>query len=267
MKRIARFAGLWYPTSADELSLITGNPELHGNNVNAVLPHAGLFYSGGIIRNYFESLSSSVRSIVIISPSHYYYIEPDVIVTASFTSSSTPFGDAETVPLSIPHAVHSDTALQAEHGVEMFLPFIAARGLKVSYALVSSLSSAEKVYEKAGLFKTEADGETAFIASSDFTHYGPQFNYKPYSCNAEESVVESDSRCAALLAGGRIEKVFADFTKGTICGIAPAMIVSALSSEDGLAGMRGPHTTSNDVSGEKDENFVSYQSVYWRKEC
>ena len=267
MKRIARFAGLWYPTSADELSLITGNPELHGNNVNAVLPHAGLFYSGGMIRNYFESLSSSVKRVVIISPSHYYYIEPDVIVTASFTSSSTPLGDTETVPLSIPHAVQSEAALQAEHGVEMFLPFIAARGLKVSYALVSSLSSVEKVYEKSGLFKAEADGETAFIASSDFTHYGPRFNYMPYSRDVEKQVVESDSCCAALLAEGRIAEVFADFTNGTICGIAPAMIVSALSSGEGLAGMRGPHTTSNDVSGQRDENFVSYQSVYWRKEC
>lgn len=264
MKRIARFAGLWYPTSADELSLITGNPELHGNNVNAVLPHAGLFYSGSIIRNYFESLSSSVKRVVIISPSHYYYIEPDVIVTASFTSSSTPLGDTETVPLSIPHAVQSEAALQAEHGVEMFLPFIAARGLKVSYALVSSLSSVEKVYEKAGLFKAEADGETAFIASSDFTHYGPRFNYMPYSRDVEKQVVESDSCCAALLAEGRIAEVFADFTNGTICGIAPAMIVSALSSGEGLAGMRGPHTTSNDVSGQRHENFVSYQSVYWR---
>ena len=253
MKRIARFAGLWYPSSADELSLITGNPELHGNNVNAVLPHAGLFYSGGIIRNYFKSLSSSVKRVVIISP--------------SFTSSSTPLGDAETVPLSIPHAVQSEAALQAEHGVEMFLPFIAARGLKVSYALVSSLSSVEKVYEKADLFKAEADGETAFIASSDFTHYGPRFNYMPYSRDMEGHVVESDSCCAALLAEGRIAEVFADFTKGTICGIAPAMIVSALSSGEGLAGMRGPHTTSNDVSEEPDENFVSYQSVYWRKEC
>ena len=116
----------------------------------------------------------------------------------------------------------------------------------------------------AGLFKAEADGETAFIASSDFTHYGPRFNYMPYSCDAEECVVESDSRCASLLAEGRIEKVFADFTNGTICGIAPAMIVSALSSGEGLAGMRGPHTTSNDVSGQRHENFVSYQSVYWR---
>ena len=267
MKRIARFAGLWYPTSADELSIIMGNPELHGNNVNAVLPHAGLFYSGGMIRNYFESISSSVKRVVIISPSHYYYIEPDVIVTASFTSSSTPLGDTETVPLSIPHAVQSEAALQAEHGVEMFLPFIAARGLKVSYALVSSLSSVEKVYEKAGLFKAEADGETAFIASSDFTHYGPRFNYMPYSRDVEKQVVESDSCCAALLAEGRIAEVFADFTNGTICGIAPAMIVSALSSGEGLAGMRGPHTTSNDVSGQRDENFVSYQSVYWRKEC
>ena len=240
---------------------------MHGNNVNAVLPHAGLFYSGSIIRNYFESLSSSVKRVVIISPSHYYYIEPDVIVTASFTSSSTPLGDAETVPLSIPHAVQSEAALQAEHGVEMFLPFIAARGLKVSYALVSSLSSVEKVYEKAGLFKAEADGETAFIASSDFTHYGPRFNYMPYSRDVEKQVVENDSCCAALLAEGRTEKVFADFTNGTICGIAPAMIVSALSSGEGFAGMRGPHTTSNDVSGQRHENFVSYQSVYWRKEC
>ena len=240
---------------------------MHGNNANAVLPHAGLFYSGSIIRNYFESLSSSVKRVVIISPSHYYYIEPDVIVTASFTSSSTPLGDAETVPLSIPHAVQSEAALQAEHGVEMFLPFIAARGLKVSYALVSSLSSVEKVYEKAGLFKAEADGETAFIASSDFTHYGPRFNYMPYSRDVEKQVVENDSCCAALLAEGRTEKVFADFTNGTICGIAPAMIVSALSSGEGFAGMRGPHTTSNDVSGQRHENFVSYQSVYWRKEC
>ena len=82
----------------------------------------------------------------------------------------------------------------------MFLPFIAARGLKVSYALVSSLSSAEKVYEKADIFRAEADGETAFIASSDFTHYGPRFNYMPYSRDAEKQVVEKCRLCLQKMA-------------------------------------------------------------------
>ena len=266
MERKARFAGLWYPDDPDELKEIAGYGKSDEGYTMAVLPHAGLYYSAPIIKDFFSRAKSGIRRFIILSPSHYHPLKPDALYTASFTESDTPFGKIRTERLNLDGAVDYDRAIQDEHGIEMFLPFVKEYGdADVSYALISQVSSMDSIRDIASRLNNEIDDDTALIASSDFTHYGLRFGYMPYGENGESKAVEKDSECASLLARKKTEEAFRRFTHGTICGIAPALIVSEVASRRKMEGKTGLHYTSNDVTGDKGSDFVSYQSVLWRK--
>ena len=268
MERKAVFRGTWYPASAEECLMITGDQKGNGRLRNAVLPHAGLYYSGSMIREYFSSIDREIERIIILSPSHYFRLRPDTLYVSAFTLSETPFGSVRTIPLDTEGSIEDDRVIQAEHGLEMCLPFIGKRKLSVSYGVISRITSPSAASCIAERLIKVSDSRTAFIASSDFTHYGPRFNYTPFGCDmhaAHDRVMKSDCEAAALLAASETEKVFRKFSEGTICGIAPAMIVSEVSKQMKLEGMTGSRTTSMDISDDGDTGFVSYQTVYWRK--
>ena len=266
MERYAEFAGSWYPENGDELDEYV-RPDLfgYGGIMDAVLPHAGLYYSRDIIRQYFEKMDEKICRIVIISPSHYFRLPPDMLCTARFISSRTPYGSIETIPIETEESIVSEAALQKEHGIEMFLPFIKAAGVAVSYALINEVSGMESINRIAEELIGITDGNTGFIASSDFTHYGRRFGYMPYGNEAESRVRESDCECARLLSRMETEEVLRRFTGGTICGITPAMIISRVAELKGRTGCTGLFCTSDDITGSRSEDFVSYQSVLWRK--
>jgi AmmeMemoRadiSam system protein B len=268
MKRVARFAGLWYPDDPQELSSLVEprNGRKDGGRYRfAVLPHAGLYYSGELIASFFSVLAEDVEHVVILAPSHYHFLQPGTLYTSGFTESETPLGSVPTVPLSLPGSVLDDRAVADEHAVEMFLPFIAARGgLSVSYVLVGQLLGADDVLKLAERLSPLVGERTAVIASSDFTHYGRRFNYMPYGSCAVEKVVQNDLDCAELLAKGNIKDIVSTYAAGTICGIAPAMVTSRLAYAQGLTGHVDGHSTSLDKGGGRGDDFVSYVTVFWR---
>lgn len=147
----------------------------------------------------------------------------------------------------------------------MFLPFIGKRQLSAGFLVISRLSSPDALSRIADAADSLIDEGTAVIASSDFTHYGSRFGFSPYGRNnAEERVEEHDLRLADLLASGDWKAVFEEHRKTTVCGIVPAMIVSALALRHRLTGFVADYGNSNRISGAADESFVSYVSVMWR---
>ena len=262
MERISRFQGTWYPADPAKLRRIADTGSKHGRSRIAVLPHAGLLYSAALIREYFETLSPSVRRILIISPSHYHYLKPGQIVSSSFTSSRTPLGSIPTIPVKA--GINNNGYIQDEHGVEMFLPFIAAKGLSVSYLLLSSLSSEENAAEAADTVLSLMDEGTGLIASSDFTHYGPAYSYMPYGIQGYDDAVNEDRKTALLLAEGNAMEAWRRGRNGTICGIAAAVAASLAASRLSLEGEAGKTATSADANGDRT-NFVSYCTVLWKE--
>lgn len=230
----------------------------------AVLPHAGLYYSAPLIKGFFEDISEAVKRVIIIAPSHYYALAGDQLVKSDFTLSETPLGDIVTLPLEIEGAELSDKAIQREHALEMFLPFIKCKNLEVSYLLLSHLEARESISKLADKLESSLASSTAIIASSDFTHYGMRFGYTPFGNNADEKVKAHDLACASLLRDGKTAEAYR-YTDGTICGIAPALVVSELAKRRGYTGEITGNYTSNDVTGEKSSDFVSYVAVQWRK--
>lgn len=264
MERKALYAGSWYPADRQALGELIGRAESHGESVMAVLPHAGLFYSAPLIRGFFENLDEKIRRVIIIAPSHYYALAEDQLVYSDFTLSETPLGNVDTIPLEAEGAYLSDKAIEREHALEMFLPFIKNKELAVSYLLLSHLSSRENIARLADRIEPFIKEDTALIASSDFTHYGKRFGYTPFGQKADERVKEHDLSCAALLRDGRTAEAY-KYIDSTICGIAPALVVSEIARRKGLKGNITGSYTSNEVTGELAEDFVSYVAIQWRK--
>ena len=263
MIRKARFRGSWYPYEKNEIEKITGKSDSFGQMRMAVLPHAGLIFSGCLLRQFFSSIRKDIEKVIIISPSHYYRVPANRIIVSDFNEAETPFGTVKVEKPAIQNSITNNDIIAAEHGLEMFLPFIGSRSLSVSFCVINSLNKAEDAKKLADLFKPLINQTTALIASSDFTHYGKRFGYEPYKTDALAKTIESDRNCAMLLASGKGSEAYERYIHSTICGIAAASIVSETAYTLGLSGSLGNSSTSYDLTGD-DEDFVSYQSVLWR---
>jgi AmmeMemoRadiSam system protein B len=266
MTRNAIFAGRWYPAEPDQLDeLVNWKPEEGGKARIAILPHAGLYFSHRGIAHFFSRMEDGVDRIIILSPSHYYYLRPDRILTADYDAYRTPYGVLEGKPLK-GFDTGGEAEIQQEHAVEMVLPFIAKKGgIAVSSGLISQVSDPEPLAET---ILSQMDAHTALIASSDFTHYGLSFDHVPYgeriTVEVRDKVAEEDKTLAMILAQnkGKEALAFARGHRSTVCGIAPNAIASCVAKHLGLSGEVVDYYTSFDLGG-GDDSFVGYATVLW----
>ena len=256
--------GTWYPQDKAVMDKTAGPLDSYGPYRIAVLPHAGLFFSGSLIRTFFESIPKETEHVIILSPSHYFRMPASRIAVAEYTESETPYGCIRTKKLEIPKSIIDNNAAAAEHGIEMFLPFIGKKGLSVSYGIISSLSTPEDAATIASFIKPFIDNHTVLIASSDFTHYGKRFRYVPYGNNTREKVIQHDMECASILSVGKGIEAYRQYAGSTICGIAAASIAAELAKSMNMTGETGDGFTSADILSDTSDDFVSYRTVFWR---
>ncbi len=265
MERKMCFAGTWYPDNREELEAITSCSQDDGRKARfAVLPHAGLFYSAPFISQFFSSLDSEIRRVLIISPSHYKRLAQDRPVVSQFSTAQTPLGPVNVFSLPMKAAIVDNDAVAMEHGVEMFLPFVAACGLDVSFMMFGSFTSFRELAFTARDIIEAIDTETAIIASSDFTHYGPRFGYIPYLGKDEHKLVaQHDLKIANALARSQARALYCQRKINTICGFDEAMLVSEIAADIGMPGWVAGQGTSDDLTGTRNSDFVSYMSIFW----
>lgn len=277
MIRKAKFAGSWYPSEPKALAALIEQSLQHAKTSGscrfAVLPHAGLLYSARGIAHFFAADHSKVERIVVLAPSHYTYLGADTLASTPLTLIETPFGSLGSTDFAWAKQEYF-TPIQSEHALEMVLPFVAVlpNRPKVSLALVSHFSSKMAVEKAADLLIAEVgfdslrNGETELIASSDFTHYGPRFGYTPYHREADVHVKEDDLALSQLLCEGRVEEAisFSETKRSTVCGIAAALLVSAIAARFDSLGWVADYYNSLQVTGFSDSDFVAYATILWR---
>lgn len=263
MTRQSFFAGSWYPNNPTDLrALVTPVDSPAKRACLALLPHAGLYYSGRGIAPFFAELDPSMTHLAIIGPSHYEPIYRDQITTAFFDSYHTPLAKLSGFELPGSSHVHAQT-LGREHSVEMTLPFIAALPNPpiIATALINEITSLKKLEQLTDVLTQPSLG---VIASSDFTHYGRRFGF---AGQTPEEVRTRDVHVAHLLAAGEIEAAFEFFTQDehTICGWASALLVANLARRKNFVGEVVSYYTSNEVTNSADDEFVAYATILWRK--
>ncbi len=138
--RPSPLAGRWYPAqpknlaaSVDSYIRAASIPEIKGQILALVSPHAGHLYSGPVAGYAFKSIAElDPDLIVILSPFHQYH--PGAILTSGHHAYQTPLGE---VPIDRESLDFVKQSLQekagvelseirndSEHAVEILLPFI-----------------------------------------------------------------------------------------------------------------------------------------------
>lgn len=187
--RPSPIAGQWYegdPTilahNVDEyLNAVT--PELNGDVIGVIAPHAGHMYSGAVAGYAFAALKGLRPDLVaVLGPMHRPYDQP--LLTTTHTAYFTPLGsvpvdrtalqDLDVILKSELGYGMSPVARDPEHSLEIELPFLQ-RVFQHDWKLLPIMVRAldERVSEGLGkaLATVLRDKNAVLVASTDLSHF------------------------------------------------------------------------------------------------
>lgn len=223
-----------------------------------ISPHAGYAFSGRCASYAFSNMPKA-DTYVILGTSHEGHAN-----SVSFADWKTPLGvlknDLEfSRKLDI---INNEAAHDREHSIEVQLPFLqfVHPDARIVPIAVSDHKDVARKIRKAG---KDLGRKIIVIASSDFTHYGPMYNYVPFTDSVREKLYKLDKDAIDLILKLDTEGFlqYVQRTGATICGKEP---VAALLEYCRLAEIgRGElleYYTSGDVIGDYS-TAVGYASI------
>ena len=276
------FAGTWYPASEREIRALAAGWEAAVSAAGEtaaparpnvlILPHAGWAYSGLTAWRAMRLVrGAGFQRVVVLAPSHRAWIENRLVATEA-PSVATPLGripvDREwldRLALLAP-VVRNDRVHIAEHSAQVEFPLLQlALGDGFSIVpLVMGSFGADQMAMCARAIGRLMDDRTLLAVSSDFTHYGSDFDYAPYGEGGEDvrrKVAALDSEAFSLVSKCDADG-FAAFiarTRATICGHVPIELMMRAAGK-GAAFSRIAYATSAD--GDRDfSRFVCYTAA------
>jgi len=275
--KLSDLAGTWYPADPAELAAdidrwTAESPE-PAPAAGVVVPHAGYRYSGAVAGTAYGCLRGSARHrAVVLAPSHRMAFRGAVV--PEFDAFRTPLGtvavDPATRGLAGAGPVRPDSRpFEGEHSLEIQLPFLQRVFSKLSVVpLLCGAMAPEDYSALAELLAPLADSHTAFVVSSDFTHYGARFGYEPFPARNAAAVRE---RLHALDMGAidpllrgdaRGFQAYLKRTGATVCGRVP---ITAFLTWAGprYRGRLLAYRTSLDATGDF-HHVVAYAAIAFR---
>jgi MEMO1 family protein len=265
--------GSWYSADAGTLSKqIEGffekaEVEPVNNVIALILPHAGYQYSGQTAAFGLKTTNKQYKRVIVIGPSHYVPME-DVLSVPRATHYETPLGqiplDVEFIDKLLKHPIFQNIprANESEHSTQIEVPLLqyAQKDFKL-VPIVAGDCSEETIAQAGNILKNLIDDDTLVIASSDFTHFGPNYGYVPFRENIPEQLKQLDmgayERIKALDCKGFLE--YRSKTGTTICGFVPISILLSMLDKSVEAKLI-KYATSGELTGDYT-NSVSYLSV------
>ena len=191
--RPSPIAGRWYPDDPQELAESVDFyiqqahlPEISGDIIAIVVPHAGHRYSGPVAGYGFAAVRDLKPEVVaVISPMHYPYTDP--FLTSAHSAYSTPLGE---IPVDHQALADLDARLKhvhtapiqrvgrdPEHSLEIELPFLQ-RALSAEFSLlplmVRELEPQSLKILGISLARVLHKRPALLVASTDLSHFYPQ---------------------------------------------------------------------------------------------
>ncbi len=276
-------AGTWYPADAGELAKFLDEllaqakpPAIDGPPVALICPHAGYRFSAPTAAAAYATVRGhGFKRVIVLAFSHrhanrYHGIE----VPGELTAYRTPLGE---VPIDraacarlLGNALFtSNPAVDAgEHSLELQLPFLQRTliDFKLVPLLIGQLRAAEYAQAAQALLPL-VDANTLLVASTDCTHFGPDYGYVPFQEDVPDKLRELAEKAAAPLIrcdfDGFAEHL--DKTGDTICGRNPVLLLlRVLSAQGGTTGVRAAYDTSGRQLNDY-RNSVTYQSFVFTR--
>jgi AmmeMemoRadiSam system protein B/uncharacterized protein (TIGR00296 family) len=293
--RQPRFAGTWYNADGPKLNQQLSDYLAHaekvmethpiddafpnnkpaGQNILAVaVPHAGYMFSGQTAAYAYERLKGRpVKRVFLLGPSHYRAFRG--IALPAQSTFATPLGNLrldETVIKALAHFpyFHENKEVHdQEHSLEMQLPLIrkVLGDVLVVPLAVGMLENAQEVRMVASILKRYMHAGDIVIVSSDFTHYGPRFEYQPFTEEIPQNIKKLDQSAFDCLERVDLEAFmqFREKTNDTICGFYPCALLLAMLPSGCHASLL-KYETSQQVAFDPEQNSVSYLAIVFSSE-
>ena len=256
-------AGLFYPGTAAELRGMVKDffekapaPEEAVDPqqiVALILPHAGYPFSGQTAAAAVALLGKrqpAPKRIVILGPSHTSYFRG--LSLGRYSAYQTPLGDA---PVDLPAAEtlwrnplinSSEIPHLREHSVDIEVPLLqfafGDRMPPILPIVVGEIGARD--YPGLGdALRRVVDRDTVVVVSSDFTHYGSNYDYMPFPADEKAPKALKDLNDRAFQAIQSLDPAkFQDHlrqTGDTICGRNPiTLLLTMLPPGTGAARVR-----------------------------
>ena len=292
--------GRWYSSERTELTkqlselYRAAEAEEMKDVIALIQPHAGYRYSGKTAFSGLKSLGKGYGRIVIFGPSHTLRM-PDIFSVPKYDSFETPLGkvqmDRDFIEKLLRHPVFRDVpeALTKEHSVQIQVPLIQY-SIKIRNPIEQQLPSSNRrpatddrrppvgdlpkivfiiagqcsmdtVKEAGRILRELMDDDTLLLISSDFTHFGDNYEYFPFRDDVPAKLKELDFGAFEMIRkkdaagfGKYIEK-----TGDTVCGYVPIETLLAMLPENAGAA-KIAYTTSGEIMKDYSSS-VSYFSI------
>ncbi len=278
--RPARFAGSWYPGDPAALTplldrdLGLARPLEGGDPVLAVVsPHAGIQFSGATAGTALGVLRGRpVRRVILVGPSHHLYYHGLALPPPEMTGYATPAGtlpidrDAIGALRGAPGFGGPAAAHAPEHSLEMVAIFLARAlpGVPIVPMVAGDLGDSGEVRAIAARLAATLRPSDVVVISSDFTHYGPNYDYIPFTTDVAENLQKYADEATLALAAADLAAFDAHLTAthDDICGREGLRLLMAL-LPPGARGERVAFDTSGRETGDYT-NSVSYAGLVFR---
>ena len=254
LTRVASHADGWYSGNpqelAKELNKYLSKSQKYDESTSLksiIVPHSGLCYGGPVAAKAFINVNPSLfERAVILGPSHYEYFQG--VGLTSFEKFETPFGDVDVDTETVNNLLENKgnffsfpkSSDVKEHSIEMEMPFLKYifddKKLKIVPMVVGDGDLTKNRKLGKFLYDLYEDKKTLFVISSDFCHWGSDFDFTYYNKKfktVNESTEDLD-RQALDIIGEINSKKFDEYMKktgNTICGSNPITIMLSIIEE------------------------------------
>ncbi|MCX7044600.1 MAG: AmmeMemoRadiSam system protein B [Candidatus Sumerlaeota bacterium] len=273
-------AGAWYPADRAQLGAMLDGflaqadipSSLPAQKAIAfIVPHAGYAYSGPTAAYAYKTVAlRKPKRVIVIGPSHYVGFHG--LSIGDNDCYETPFGPIPVDTAAVAR-LRKCPLIQAlpeadarEHSVDIQIPFLARVLPEGSFKIIPIMAGQVEAADYAILadaIKGALDKDTVVIASSDFTHYGADFDYMPFPLDGQTraNLERLDMGAVQAIMSLSREK-FLDYkskTGITACGHCPIALTLSLLPPD-----TRPALLKYAVSGDREKKYehsVSYVSL------
>lgn len=272
-------AGLFYEADVEKLKeeiekSFTDGPGLPSKERNkkftaGIAPHAGYSFSGKCAAYLYKEIAESqIPDVyVIIGTDHRHN---DNKIRISIEDWETPLGivnvDKEFgQSLITKEIIIDENAHKQEHSIEVQLPFLQYINKDKKFKIlpiIFTTASIEMCRRLVIRLLEPRARKLAFIASSDFTHYGVSYDFLPFTKNIKENITKLDKKFIDYILKLNPEEFLDKVvkTRTTICGMSAIATVTEIAKQMQCKPKLLNYYTSGEIS--KDYNHcVGYASI------
>jgi len=269
---VSPLSGRWFPAEADALKRLIGGlqpvpcPAPVAGICAVLVPHAGYQYSGRVACQVYARLDTNAFDrVVVLGPSHSVVL-PGRVSIPDAAVLETPLGrmivDTAFVATlrKSPLVTCEPRAHAQEHSDQIQIPLLQTffgDRIRVVTIVVGQMDPRSS-QAFADVLRPLLDSRTLVVVSSDFTHYGPNYDYVPFTRDIPKQLDALDHLVFARIAT-RDAKGFwkvMEQTQATVCGRHPIAVLLDLLPKDALA-TEVAYDTSGRMLNDW-ENSVSY---------